>query len=208
MNRNVSNQASFRVIFGTLGILTAVVRLYYARKGSQSAQGISRTREERFRLAFVSRLMAPGWIAGVVYVIAPQRVRWAALPIPAWSRWVGAALGAVALPLFLWTHHALGKNWSRDLVIKEGHTLVTSGPYRWARHPMYTAAFGWSVASFLVSANWLIGLGLLGPVMLDAMRVGEEEALMMQEFGDEYRTYMQRTGRFLPPMKPLERAAR
>jgi len=73
--------------------------------------------------------------------------------MPAWSRWLGVALGIVSLQLFGWTHHALGRNWSTRLVIKEGHSLVTSGPYRWVRHPMYTAIFGSWLAIFLLSAN-------------------------------------------------------
>jgi protein-S-isoprenylcysteine O-methyltransferase Ste14 len=105
------------------------------------------------------------------------------------------------MPLFIWTHHALGKNWSVDLVIKEEHTLITSGPYRWVRHPMYTSFFVQSLAFFLLSANWVIGLAGLATSVLGASRVDKEEALMIEEFGDQYRAYMQRTGRFLPPMK-------
>lgn len=197
----MGNQVGFRLIFGTLGILTTVARLYYARKGSQSTQRVSRTREEGFRLAFGSPLMALGWIAGVIYVIAPQRVSWAALPIPVWSRWGGAALGAVGPPLFLWTHHALGKNWSIALVTKEEQTLVAHGPYRWVRHPMYSAVFLQSLSFFLLSANWIVGLGGLVTSLLCVARVDEEEVLMTEEFGDEYRSYMQRTGRFLPRLR-------
>ncbi|OGO51147.1 MAG: hypothetical protein A2148_07120 [Chloroflexi bacterium RBG_16_68_14] len=149
-----------------------------------------------------------GAMAGLVYVFAPHRIRWATLPTPTWSRWLGAALGIVTIPLFFWTHRALGSNWSADLVIKKGHTLVTSGPYRWARHPMYTSIFGFSLAVSLLSANWVIGLVGLVTSILSAARVDKEEALMLDEFGEEYRAYMERTGRFLPPMKPLVRAAR
>ena len=111
-------------------------------------------------------------------------------------------LGIGTLPLFVWTHEALGKNWSADLVIKEEHALVTGGPYRWVRHPMYTAFFGSSLAYFLLSANWVIGLTGLGTSVLLAARVDKEEALMIEEFGDDYRAYMRRTGRFLPRMTP------
>ena len=114
---------------------------------------------------------------------------------------MGMGLGIGTLPLFVWTHEALGKNWSADLVIKEEHALVTGGPYRWVRHPMYTAFFGSSLAYFLLSANWVIGLTGLGTSVLFAARVDKEEALMIEEFGDEYQAYMQRTGRFLPPVK-------
>ena len=195
------NQAVFRVILSTLYILVVLVRLNYMRRGNESGQTISRTREERLTLPLLASISVLGSIAGVVYVFAPQRMGWAMLPMPTWSRWVGAGLGSVSVLLFAWTHHALGKNWSLALVTKEEHTLVSSGPYRWVRHPMYTTIFLQALAFFLLSANWLIGLTGLGTSILAVARVGEEEALMIEEFGDQYRAYMERTGRFLPSMK-------
>ena len=195
------SQAGFRVIFGTLGILSMLVRLYYMRRASESDQTISRTREERLTLPLVVSINALGTIAGLIHVIAPQRMKWANLPLPVWSRWLGVGLGTLALPCFLWTHQALGKNWSLALLTKEGHTLVSSGPYRWVRHPMYTAIFLQQLGSFLVSANWVIGIAWLGTSIGSVARVGEEEALMMDEFGEQYRGYMERTGRFVPPME-------
>ena len=195
------SQVGFRVILSTLNVLTMVVRLYYMRKGSESGQTISRTREERLTMPLLSSFALLGSITGLAYVIAPQRMKWAALPVPVWSRWVGVALGASSLPLFLWTHHELGKNWSLALVTKEEHTLVSSGPYRWVRHPMYTVIFLQSLAYFLVSANWVIGIAGLGTSIFCVARVDEEEALMVEEFGEEYQAYMERTARFLPPMK-------
>ncbi len=195
------NEAVFRVILGAMGAVGTVIRLYYMRKVSQAGQKISRKQEERLRIALIASCNALGWIGGLVYLIAPQRMRWATLPLPTWSRWVGVGLGAVAGPLLLWTHQSLGKNWSATVEIREEQTLVTSGPYRWVRHPMYTAFFVSGLATLLVSANWVIGGGWLGQGIVAASRVGDEEALMIEEFGDQYRAYIRRTGRFLPPMK-------
>ena len=66
---------------------------------------------------------------------------------------------------------------------------------------MYTTIFLQALAFFLLSANWIIGTTGLGTSILCVASVGDEEALMIEEFGDQYRAYMQRTGRFLPPMK-------
>ncbi len=195
------NQAVFRVILDAMGAVGTLIRLYYMRKVSESGDRVSRKQEERLRMALLVSFNALGWIGGLVYIMAPQRMRWATLPLPTWSRWVGVGLGAVAAPLLLWTHHALGKNWSGALEIKEQHTLVTSGPYRWVRHPMYTTFFVSALATLLVSANWVIGGGWLGQGIVAAARVGDEEELMIEEFGEQYRAYMERTGRFLPPIK-------
>ena len=192
------SQVGFRVILSSLFLLNGLIRLYYMRRGSESDQTISRTREERLKLPLLASINALGTSAGLVHVFAPQRMKWATLPVPVWLRWVGVGLGIVSLPLFAWTHQALGKNWALALVTKEGHTLVASGPYRWVRHPMYTVISLQGLAFFLLSANWVIGISGLGTSILCVARVGEEEALMVDEFGDQYRAYMERTGRFLP----------
>ena len=81
---------------------------------------------------------------------------------------------------------------------KKDQTLVTTGPYRWVRHPMYTSIFVWALAYFLMSANWFIGATWLGLGLL-AVRVAEaEEVALTEKFGEAYRVYIRRTGRFLP----------
>jgi len=109
-------------------------------------------------------------------------------------------------------HRALGRNFAASLHLRtEGHRLVTSGPYRWVRNPMYTSIYIIVISFFLVSANWLIGLAwLAGYTALMISRVPKEETLMKQQFGDEYGAWAARTGRFLPriPKKYLEGACR
>ena len=199
---NMRNETRFRVILATLAILGWLVRVYYTRRGSEPGEKVSRTREEPLSrwalLAFFYALMV---IPGFVYVFAPHRMRWARLLLPTWLRWLGVALGVVNLLLFAWTHHTLRGAWSLRLVIKEKQPLVTSGPYHWVRHPMYTSIFGSALAASLLSATWLMGLGTVGTSISIAARVGDEEALMIEEFGDQYRAYMKRTGRYLPPIR-------
>jgi protein-S-isoprenylcysteine O-methyltransferase Ste14 len=131
----------------------------------------------------------------------PAWVAWADIPLPLWLRWTGLALGYGSLPLFVWIQASLGLNFNTTLHLREGHTLVTEGPYRWVRHPMYTALILFVIAWFLASANWLVGLpGVLGLAAILINRVDREEALMIEQFGDQYRAYAQSTGRFLPKL--------
>ena len=77
--------------------------------------------------------------------------------------------------------------------------LVTDGPYRWIRHPMYTAFYVLHIAVFFLTANWFIGLTwLAGLTIIIVLRVKREEAMLLARFGDKYNSYMERTGRFLP----------
>ncbi len=103
------------------------------------------------------------------------------------------------LRLFRLTHKALGKMWSHSLDLREGHKLVTSGIYEKVRHPMYTAFWAWGLGAAFLLPNWVAGFsGLIGFGTLFFLRVGEEEAMMKHEFGEEYDSYMQRTKRIIP----------
>lgn len=76
---------------------------------------------------------------------------------------------------------------------------MTQGPYRYVRHPMYTAFFGAAVAFALLSANGVIALTSLGSVTLMYLaRVGDEERMMLEAFGEPYRDHTLHTGRLLP----------
>lgn len=115
---------------------------------------------------------------------------------------LGIAMVAIALTLFHLTHKALGRNWSVTLQLREKHELVTHGVYKWVRHPMYTAFWAWALAQALLLPNWVAGFsGIIGFGALYLLRVGPEEQLMLDEFGEDYRSYMARTGRLLPKFK-------
>lgn len=112
---------------------------------------------------------------------------------------IGVVLIMVALRLFRLTHKALGAMWSHSLDLREGHKLVTQGIYEKVRHPMYSAFWLWALAQAFLIPNWFAGFaGLVGFGTLYFLRVGQEEAMMTEEFGDEYLQYCQRTKRIIP----------
>jgi protein-S-isoprenylcysteine O-methyltransferase Ste14 len=63
---------------------------------------------------------------------------------------------------------------------------------------MYTAVLAWATSLGLVLANWVPIIVAVGGAVIFVMRVPREEQMMLERFGDEYREYMKRTGRFLP----------
>jgi len=112
---------------------------------------------------------------------------------------IGGILFATALWLFIRTHADLGRNWSVTLEVRDQHNLVTNGVYNRVRHPMYAAFWLWAVAQVFLLPNWVAGFsGIVGFGTLFFMRVAHEEQMMIDAFGDEYRSYMQRTARVLP----------
>lgn len=120
-------------------------------------------------------------------------------PFRPWQAWLGAAVFAGSLWLFYRTHKDLGRNWSVTLELREKHTLVTSGVYSRVRHPMYSAFWLWALAQALLLPNWIAGpAGLVGFGTLFFLRVGREERLMSETFGEEYHRYAARTSRIVP----------
>ena len=147
-------------------------------------------------------LMIPaslGLIVIPLFYVLTRRLDFADYHLPTWAGWVGAAIFAVALWL-LWRSHAdLGRNWSPKLEIVEGHSLVTHGVYYHIRHPMYAAHWLWGIAQALLLQNWIAGLAMLVSFLpLYLLRVPREEQMMLDHFGEEYRSYINRTGRIIP----------
>jgi protein-S-isoprenylcysteine O-methyltransferase Ste14 len=151
-------------------------------------------------VAIVLRSFLIASLVGIIaHLYSPISMPWAIMSLPVWLRWLGVALSLPALLLFLWVLWALGPNFSTSLVVRNHHTLVMHGPYRWVRHPMYGVFCLLWLAFMLLSANWFIGVtGLAAYGITMAIRTPSEETMMLERFGNEYRRYMERTGRFLP----------
>ncbi len=106
---------------------------------------------------------------------------------------------ASGLWLFWRSHADLGDSWSVTLELNADHRLVTRGVYRFVRHPMYTSFFVSGLGQALLLANWVAGpSALVAVALLVLVRVPHEEKMMIDQFGDEYRDYMRRTGGLVP----------
>ncbi len=143
-------------------------------------------------------LSGVGMVIPLVYVFS-SALDFANYELPNWVGWVGAVLFGVAIWL-LWRSHAdLGRNWTPTLGIRDEHTLVTEGVFRYIRHPMYAAHILWAIAQVLMLHNWIAGYSFLVVVIPQyLLRVGNEEQMMIDQFGEAYRAYMQNTGRIIP----------
>jgi protein-S-isoprenylcysteine O-methyltransferase Ste14 len=119
--------------------------------------------------------------------------------LPNWAGWAGVIVLAGALLVFWRAHVDLGLNWSPTLEIREKHELITSGIYRFVRHPMYASQWLWVVAQPLLLQNWIAGwLNLVVFAVFYVVRVSAEEQMMIDRFGDAYRQYRQKVGAVIP----------
>ena len=139
-----------------------------------------------------------GFFVPLIWVASPA-FWFAEYPLRTGPLLAGVICFVIGLWLFYRSHADLGTNWSLSLELREGHRLITHGVYREVRHPMYSALALYSVGQALVIPNWVAGLSnLVAFAILFALRVGAEEKMMAQQFGNEYAAYTARTKRLLP----------
>ena len=120
------------------------------------------------------------------------------LPRAAWLVWLGAALTAAGLLFCVWARRLLGRNWSGMVTLKEGHELITSGPYRWVRHPIYTGLLLGFAGSAIARGEWRGVLALLIVAAALWRKLKVEEQGMRQIFGDAYDAYSRRVAALIP----------
>ena len=103
---------------------------------------------------------------------------------------VALAVLAGSLALIQTAMSTLGKQWSLAARLVEGHDLVTTGPYRLVRHPIYTGMFGMLLGTALALSQWPALLAASGVFLSGTLlRVRAEEKLLLAAFGDAYRDY-------------------
>jgi protein-S-isoprenylcysteine O-methyltransferase Ste14 len=193
----------FRIILGILFVIVIGTRRYFEIRSAKTADaGLVQDRDSSRQIALMSILLTLSNLTLIVFLINPNWMAWSSISLPRWVRWMGVALGATGCALLIWTHRSLGENFFGGTKIREGHQLVTEGPYRRIRHPMYTAFILIGIAWFFLSENWLIaGLWMAATIVVIATRMNAEERMLLHQFGETYQVYSKQTGRFLPKIR-------
>lgn len=194
MNENI-----FRILAAIILLSGMGISSYFRLKADrESGEKISR-RVDGTPLMTIIRLGGLVlWLSPFVYLINPAWMAWSKIGLPEGVRWIGVVLGIVCLLGIYWLFSSIGSGITATSATRQRHALVTSGPYRWVRHPLYTFGASLFLAFGMMADNWFIALlGILAFIAM-AVRTPKEEANLIEKFGDDYRAYMERTGRFLP----------
>ena len=198
----MENDGVFRVALLLLFTLFIGHRGYYTRKYGDSPRGQNQDSAPPPSSGLANGIAVLAAIALLLYLLVPSWLAWAAIPFPLEVRWGGVGLTAIGFGLLQWSHNALGNNWSDTPRLIRGQSLVTTGPYRWVRHPIYASFLLILAAPLFISANWVVGVPWIIMTVLETIsRVRFEESLMLTQFPGEYRAYMQRTGRLMPRIR-------
>jgi protein-S-isoprenylcysteine O-methyltransferase Ste14 len=187
-----------KIVLIAVFCIFSIIRIEYYRRARKA--GFKTVIEEKKKYSvWLSIFICYEVATFFIFIFVPERLAWGNLPLPVWTRYFGAGMGIIALLWFVWVHRSLGANFSMNLKIKDQHLLVTEGPYRWIRHPMYTAFYILHIAVFFLTANWFIGISwIAGLSVITALRIRREETLLLSTFGEAYKDYMKNTGRFIP----------
>ncbi len=193
------NETIFR-IFAAILLFTAIgLSSYFRRKADRdSGEQISRRVDGPAMMTVIRIAGLILWLSPLVYLLNPAWMAWSKIGLPETVRWLGAGIGIVCVGLIYWLFNSLGSSITPTSATRRQHTLVISGPYRWVRHPLYTVGSSLFISFGMMADNWFIALlGILTFIIM-AIRTPREEANLIEKFGNEYREYMQRTGRFFP----------
>jgi protein-S-isoprenylcysteine O-methyltransferase Ste14 len=113
-------------------------------------------------------------------------------------RYLGLGMFSFGLVAMQWAEASLGKQFSVQVTIQEGHRLVTDGPYRCLRHPRYLGVTIFTLGISLVFRSWLAMILVAALALVLIWRIHDEEALMRQEFGTDWEAYSQKSWRLIP----------
>ena len=174
------------------------IGIYHRLKSQATGERLDRSQEGMFILATLRPVGFLHWAGVIAYLINPAWMAWSSVPLPLWVRWTGAALAPLGAGLVVWTFRTLGPNLTDTVVTRQVPALVTRGPYRFIRHPLYDAVAVLAMAMSLVMANWFMLATGASAVILLAIRSRTEEEKLLARFGESYRAYRSQTGRFLP----------
>ncbi len=183
-----------------LGALT--VSAYHRARSRIGGETIARRREGPAFLILraVMGCMLFGPI--VAHAVAPDRMAWATFRLPEVLRWAGFGVALLVIPTVHWVLRTLGRNVSETVLTKAQHQLVTGGPYRWVRHPLYATGLALFLALGLMTRSWVVLLATaVASVLIRILVIPREEAALLAKFGERYQAYRRGTSRLLPRVR-------
>jgi protein-S-isoprenylcysteine O-methyltransferase Ste14 len=196
MNENIFRILAALILFTGMGI-----SFYFRLKADrESGEKLSRKADGTVLMTIIRIGGLILWLSPFVYLINPAWMAWSKVGLPDSVRWLGVGIGVVNTFGIYWLFSSIGTGITPVSATRKEHKLVTGGIYKYIRHPLYTFGSALFVAFGMMADSWFIAaLGILTFILM-AIRTPKEEANLIAKFGDEYREYMKRTGRFLPKL--------
>ncbi len=187
-----------RIAFAVAFAINFVIVASYRRK-AQAGQRFSLAKEGP-AIAVPLRLVGLAMMAYLIaYIVSPTAVAWSLVEVAPWLRGIGTSVAVLVVPpLVHWSQRSLGSNVTTTVITRDTHQLVTHGPYRLVRHPLYSCGMLLYGSLALIAGSWVLAAGAAVGFALALIRLPKEEAALLERFGEDYRRYRERTPRFIP----------
>jgi protein-S-isoprenylcysteine O-methyltransferase Ste14 len=193
---------SLRFTFGSPAMLAAVAiycvfAVYWsaAAKNSKPAASSESKASRMFHLIVLNT-----GVALLIFTLGIPGFHKRFLPANHVLQGIGLAVEAAGFALAIWARRTLGANWSGEVRIAAGHQLVRTGPYRWVRHPIYTAVLAMYLGMLMVSGEVHAIAGLAVIVLAYLRKIRMEETILSAQFGEEFLTWRRETWALAPPI--------
>ena len=152
---------------------------------------------------FASRILRGIVLVIAIVLFSTNRIplHWLNLqlwPAGLWPFWLGATVMAGGLVFAIWAREHLGRNWSSSVTIKQGHELITTGPYAWVRHPIYTGILTGLLGTAIALSQVRGFIAFVLIFLMYWVKLRLEEQWMRAEFGETYAAYAHQTTALVP----------
>ena len=192
-----------QIIYCVLFSIYSLVRIYFVTKRNSKNNNYKRAKNKTTERIKV-------FIAGIGMIFVPlisiftSYLNYFKIRVPSFLIVITILLLILNIYYFYLIHKQLGDNWSPVLEIKVKQKLIKTGVYKYVRHPMYTQSWIWTLLQGIILTNYFVEIcGIICWGYLYFTRVGSEEQMMIEEFGEEYIEYMKHTGRLIPKISEL-----
>ena len=187
--------STFKIVYFVLFMVISTVRKYFTSK--QAKKGMAKEKRTGLDIFFLI-INGIGMVIPLIYVFT-SKLDFANYYLPDWVGWLGVLIILDAAWLLFLSHRDLGRHWTISVGLREGHTLITTGIYKYLRHPMYAAHLVWAIGQILILHNWIAGYSFIVTMLpFYFYRSRKEEEMLIEEFRDEYLEYKQKTGALFP----------
>jgi len=202
-----AGEAIWVIMWVSIGA-NVVLWIYFHRKARRSTLLVFATMRGSIPVIATWAWAVPFYAIMIVTLVSPSWLRWAMIEVPGWVRTCGA-VALMPTPFFcLWVLSSLGSNFTEAFAAVFGQKLVTRGPYRYIRHPLYAVECVFLVSIAFATANWIVlGYACSGILTIRLVVIPHEEEYLLERFGKTYKEYRKRTGVLLPKLTTARNSA-
>lgn len=200
-------EEGFKICYLVIVAIYVGIRMYFSILVNKSKHKIfavdkgAVTNEGIFRVILRIVLFTTRNLAIILYFL--NYSKFFSMKIPVLIRIVGLILGTVSLIVLVHVQTCLGRFWSTSLTLTEDHRIIQNGFYKCVRHPMYLVLICIMIFHILVPANFLIMVPSAIAIINIYTRIGREERMLIDHFGDDYLEYMKTTNKIIPNLLKL-----